>query len=73
MQCVEKVSTPTPDPTTRIPNSSVLLSVTKNPNGGISETKRAIRDPLVSKRIVVARRAQRKHEGPNRKPKWPQA
>ena len=49
MQCVEKVFTPTPDPTTRIPNSSVLLSVTKNPNGGISETKRAIRDPLVSK------------------------
>ena len=49
MQCVEKVSTPTPDPTTRIPNSSVLLSVTKNPNGGISETKRAIRDHLVSK------------------------
>ena len=40
------------DPTTRIPNSSSSSSssVTKNPDCYISETKRAIRDLLVSKR-----------------------
>ena len=35
---------------TRIPNSSSSSSVTINTDGDISETKRAIRDPLVSKR-----------------------
>ena len=42
-----------PYPTTRIRNSCtpLLVLVTKNPDGNISETKRAIRDPLVSKQL----------------------
>ena len=47
MYCNHSWSTPTPN---YVEYPIPPLSITKNPDGDISETKRAIRDPLVSKR-----------------------